>query len=130
MDESVPGAPKVLEGRFVNLFDAELRTCAHVTLTPGSRFFLLDLETVHGNRPRVLASACKALPGKNERHRFSLTVEGVPNTPAIVLLHMPNRPSRVSLSDADLTGFKYENHMLWIRFNNEAQPRELRVSFD
>jgi hypothetical protein len=131
LDESVPGELKTIRGRLVNLFDPELRVQTAITLAPGSRSFLVDLDAVPDRDPHVLASACKALPGKCGAHSLSMTVEGVVNTPAVLLLRVPTAPRSVTLADQPLTGFHYsaEDQLLWIRFSNEARPRELTVVF-
>ena len=131
LDESVAGEPKTIRGRLVNLFDPELRVQQTVTLTSGSRCFLVDLDTLRGHRPQVIASACKALPGKQSSHSFSLAVEGVVNTPAVVLLRLPTAPRSVTLAGQPLTTLHYspEDSLLWLRFPNEAEPRELEVEF-
>ena len=46
LDESVAGAAKELKGRFVDLFDPELKVRRTVALQPGTRAFLLDLDAV------------------------------------------------------------------------------------
>ena len=131
LDESVAGEPKTIRGRLVNLFDPELRVQKAVTLTPGSRFFLLDLDAAGGRQPQVLASACKALPTKRGAHSLSVAVEGVVHTPAVVLLRAPAAPRSVTLSNQPLQDFLYsaEHRLLWIRFTNEASPRELAIEF-
>jgi hypothetical protein len=131
LDESVAGEAKALRGRFINLFDSELRVRDDVKLTPGSRFFLLDLKSVTGNKPRVLASACKALPGKQSPDGMELTVEGVGNTPAIALLHSPKPPREITLAGQTIKDFEYSaaEQLLWIRFPNEPSPREMVVRF-
>ena len=131
LDESVAGEPKTLRGRWVNLFDPELRVQPAVAIAPGSRFFLVDLDALRGHGPQVIASACKALPGKHTAHSFSLTVEGVTNTPAVVLLRVPDAPRSVTLAGQPLEDFKYaaEGRLLWVRFPNEARPRELAIEF-
>jgi hypothetical protein len=40
----VSASPKVLKGRFVNLFDSELALQRRIVLEPGKRVFLLDLD--------------------------------------------------------------------------------------
>ncbi len=153
LDESVAGEPKQLSGRFVNLFDPELRVQKAVALTPGSRFFLLDLDAARGRQPQVLASACKTLPlvaasrqsaanfGNDSQRRSaetplrrgsrSLMVEGVGNTPAVLLLRAPAAPRSVTLAGQPLKNYLYsaEHRLLWIRFTNEAKPRELAIEF-
>ena len=129
LDESIEGEPKVLRGRLVNLFDPELRVRDSVTLAPGARCFLLDLEAVRGRDLRVLASACKALVVKRDAESAVLAVEGVAHTPAVVLLHANRPPSSVTLAGTPLSGFLYSpaERLLWIRFANEATPRDLSV---
>jgi hypothetical protein len=121
----------VLRGRFVNLFDSTLRVQTSVTLAPASRFFLLDLESARRGGPRVLASACKALPIKQDRKTLALTVEGVADTPAIVLIHAPKPPQTATLAGQPLKDYEYSpaDQLLWIRFSNQSKPRELRLTF-
>jgi hypothetical protein len=112
LDESAPVEPKVLRGRFLNLFDPELAVQAQFTLAPGNRFFLLDLDRVSGAGPHLLASACKALvlpPGPPNPDKVSVptgafrcVVEGVARTEAVVLLRLPRRPRWVSLAGQPL----------------------------
>ncbi len=131
LDESVEAVPKVLQGRFVNLFDPELRVRREVTLSPGSRWFLLDLDRRQATGTTVLAAACKTLPldadGPNGRWR----VEGVANTPAIVLLQSAQEPKRITLAGEPLTGWRWDaaERLLWIRFENTSSPRELIVEY-
>jgi hypothetical protein len=132
LDESIGGEPRVLRGRFINLFDSELRVRQEVTLTPGSRFFLLDLDAAQPREATVLASACKALPLRREPDSLVLAVEGVAQTPAVVLLGGIKRPPRqVRLADEPLTTFSYSaaERLLWIRFPNAASPRQLETQF-
>jgi hypothetical protein len=131
LDESVAGEPKALPGRWVNLFDPELRIRQSVALTPGSRFFLMDLDAVRGRQPRVLASACKALSVRGSARSLSLVVEGVVNTPAVVLLRAPAVPRSVTLAAQPLQSIHYspEDRLMWVRFTNEATPRELEIEF-
>jgi len=131
LEESVPGEPKELGGRFVNLFDPELRVRRSVTLAPAARLFLLDLAAAERKGPRVLASACKALPVKQDSHSLALAVEGVAGTPAIVLLLAPQPPRAVTLAGQPCEKCEYSapDGLLWIRFANESTPRELVIEF-
>jgi predicted alpha-1,6-mannanase (GH76 family) len=131
LDESIGGEPRLLQGRFVNLFDPELRVRHEVLLEAGSRQFLLDLDAASTSRPHLLASACKALPKPETRGRISYTVEGVGETPAVVLLQMAQPPRRVTLGGQILEDFEYsaKEKLLWIHFENDVVPRELSVEF-
>ncbi len=132
LDESPVTGTKALHGRFVNLFEPELRVQSEITVAPRSRFFLLDLSAVKSGPPRVLAGACKALIIASERGTLKLAVEGVANTPAVLLLHCASKPKSVTLAGESLTNWEYNSDLklLWIHFTNESTPRELVIQED
>ncbi len=139
LDESVPGERRQLRGRFVSLFDPELKVQRVVSLSSGARAFLLDLDAVKSPTPRLLASACKALPVRSASeggaadavNRLAWTVEGVGATPAIVLVAAAKAPRLVSLEGQAIDTYAYDadEGLLRIRFSNESRPRELVVTF-
>ncbi len=131
LDESVEAEARLLKGRFVNLFDPDLKVQRSIALTPGARVFLLDLDAVKSERPRLLASACKALPAKREDGVAAWTVEGVGETPAIILIATAKPPRSIQLDQQPLDSFTYDaaEGLLYIRFPNEARPRNLVVEF-
>ncbi len=131
LDESVAGDPHALHGRFVNLFDSELRVQNDVSIAPGSRWFLIDLDSGRSDQPHLLASACKALLKQQTRDQLSFWVEGVGETTAIVLLESTQAPRAVTLDGKALTTFEYsaEQRLLWIHFENDTSPRELAVHY-
>jgi hypothetical protein len=131
LDESTEGNPRTLRGRFVNLFDSELRVQNGVSIAPGSRWFLLNLDAARTSRPHLLASACKALLKQQTRDQISFIVEGVGETPAIILLESSKAPQAVTLGGKNLTTFEYsaKERLLWIHFENDIVPRELTVQY-
>ena len=131
LDESIAGEPHQLPGRFVNLFDSELRVLNQVSIGSGSRWFLIDLEAARTGHPHLLASACKALPKMTTRREISFTVEGIGQTSAVMLLESPKPPRAVTLDGKNLTAFEYseKERLLWIHFENDVVPRELTVAF-
>ena len=131
LDESIAAEAHELQGRFVNLFDAELRVQNDIKLSPGSRCFLIDLDLAHSGKPHLLASACKALPKEQTRNQISFTVEGVAETPGIILLESPKPPQAVTLDGKNLTSFEYsaKERLLWIHFENSVAPRKLAVHY-
>jgi hypothetical protein len=130
LDESPANGLKELRGKFVNLFDSELRVQTEVTLRPSSRYLLLDLEKTRGRAASVLAAACKVIEGKGLNGGQSFFVEGVGDTPAVVLLRVPAgaHPS-FELTDGRINSSDHDSseHLAWVRFTNESKPRELLV---
>lgn len=131
LDESFGTEVKKLSGRFINLFDSELKVIRSFDLSPGSRSFLMDLDRMKGEGPRVLASACKALP-KVGAAVPTWTVEGVGETQAIVLIACDKAPKEIKLAGKTLTSANYEaeEKLLRVTFPNEASPRELELIFE
>jgi hypothetical protein len=131
LDESVGNRTNVLRGRFVNLFDPQLKVQREVALKPGARVFLLDLDAVKSPRPRLLASACKALPKSRNDGALAWTVEGVGNTAGILLLATPKAPRAVRLDEQPLSTFEFDarESLLYVRLQNDAQPHELVTEF-
>ena len=131
LDESIEGNPHTLSGRFVNLFDAELRVQNNISIAPGSRWFLLDLDATRTGRPHLLASACKTLLQAQTDDQISFTVEGVEDTPAIMLLESVKAPRAVTLNGKNVATFAYSTaeQLLWIHFQNNIAPQELAVQY-
>jgi len=131
LDESSAGPSRTLPGRFVSLFDPQLIIRTNITLSAGSRHFLLDLDAVRGKSPQLLASACNALTFIGSSNSISVKVEGVENTSAILLLQATAAPRTVSLEGKMLSDFEYSarEQLVWVRFQNEARPRNLQIEF-
>jgi hypothetical protein len=131
LDETTAGDSRALHGRFVNLFDSELRVQNDVSIDAGSRRLLLDIGGDRPDQPHLLASACKALMKTQTHDQVSFTVEGVGETSAIVLLESTKAPLAVTLDGKNLTTFEYsaKERLLWIRFENDVAPRELVVKY-
>ncbi|HOW65498.1 MAG TPA: hypothetical protein P5186_03180 [Candidatus Paceibacterota bacterium] len=131
LDEAEDPTPQELQGNFVNLFDPSLQLRQSIPLVPGCRLFLLDLDAVKGRGPRVLAGACKVWPASSTASALEATVEGIANTPCILLLRWPGRtqPSTITLADQSVTDVTFDpaSRLLWIRFENQPRPRQLRV---
>ena len=131
LDESIGGTPKVLHGRFVNLFDSQMHVQTEIRIDPGSRFFLRDLDAARLRKPEVLLSACKTLEMKRDAKSVSLAVEGVGETPGTVLFQCAKAPNAITLDGDVIKDFEYseKDKLLWVRFGNTAQPRTLSLQF-
>jgi len=131
LDESIGGGLHQLTGRFVNLFDPELRVRNQVDIEAGSRQFLLDLDDAVARDRRLLASACKALAKEESAERLRYTIEGIGRTSGLVLLRASKAPGRVTLAGKPLKNFEYSasDNLLWVHFENDVAPRELSIEF-
>ncbi len=125
LDESLSDAPLTLEGRFVDLFEADLPLLSSVALTPGRRAFLLDLDRVQAESPVILAAGGKTLgtetlPGGG----FRFHAAGPAGTEAAVRLRLDTVPQSVTVGDTPLPpvaqAWDAETNTLLLRFPNSA----------
>jgi hypothetical protein len=124
MDESIPDAPPVtLRGRFVDLFDEHLTVRDEVTLLPGKRSLLLDLNKFYANRARIVAAACRVREEtvKGKTLRFQAT--GIGDTEAVVRMVLPREPKSVRINGKPLAPSQYDfaDGTLLVRFPNSVE---------
>lgn len=131
LDESVPGDQKVLKGRFIDLFDSKLAVQTSIRLDANHHFMLRDLDMERAHGPELLESACKSLVLKKESKLITMAVEGVGETPAVVLLRSSRPPVSITLDKETVSDFDYsrKDRLLWVRFTNESRPRTLSIQF-
>lgn len=139
LDESVGGQPWGVNGRFVNLFDPKLQLLTSVDFTPGSRYFLLNLDRAQKpGKPSVLAAACRVLDeefqseGNSKEHgTLSCKVDGIAGTQAVMLCSIPATPKEILLGEEKLSDFNVDviAQLLWIRFENRAEQRQLKIIY-
>jgi hypothetical protein len=129
LDESLDTPPRILRGRFISLFDPTLALRHEVVLSPGTRWFLVDLDRVPRTDGHLVAAAAKVLPSDRARRVSAYTVEGIANTPALVLLRARKPPAAVELDGAPLPNVRHDpqERLLWVPFTNTAAPRNLTL---
>jgi hypothetical protein len=130
LDEAA-GQPHELTGHFVSLFDAELRVLEKISIAPGTRCFLLDLDAARTGQTRVLASAGRTMVAQASATQMDFVVEGVSGTPAVVLLESAQAPRTVVLDGQPLANFEFsaKEKLLWIHFDHGDTQRKLSVQF-
>jgi hypothetical protein len=132
LDESLEGPPHEIRGHFVDLFDGKLPVLESVTLKPGSRHFLLDLDRGRTQKPAVLASACKALGAREDADgTFRFFAEGPDKVEAVARVSLPTGPKDVQVDDKPLARDAWTwdaaTRTLMLRFPNAAGGRWVRI---
>ena len=134
LDESLSAAPHVLQGPFLDLFDARLPVVKTVTLKPGSRRLLLDLARARARvpGPAVLASACKILGAERTPDgAFRFHAEGPAKTGAVVRVALPDAPTVVTLDGqvvaAEARAWDPGSRTLLLTFPNAAAGHRVLI---
>lgn len=123
--------PYELRGRYLNLFDPELSLLTMVTIAPGTRMLLLDLDRIHEDRPKVVAAACRVRGEKSEGGRLEFQVDGIAGTSAIVGIGTRSAPTEIAVAGRMLeaTSFDFSHGVLRLRFVNSPEPTRIEVQF-
>jgi hypothetical protein len=132
LDESINQPPHTLRGPFIDLFDARLPILEAVSLSPGSRHFLLDLDRARSSKPAVIASACKTLGAETTPDgAFRFYAEGPDKVEVVLRVALPSAPAEVHLDDKPLArdGWTWDvaTRTLLLRFPNASGGRWVRI---
>ncbi len=138
LDESTTDAPLTLRGHFLDLFDPRLPVVNEVTLKPGSRRLLYDLDPAgRAVGPQVLAAASKILDPKIVGGGFSFIAEGPSNTRGVAWVRLPSSFKSVTIEikpgeEPDESGsvgpWDETTKTQWVRFPNAPDGR--RITFE
>ena len=109
VDEGISGEPLVLDGKFIDLFSAELPVCDGYSVKPGTQAFLYDLGEISDRKsPHVLAAAScveeEHLSGRN----YSLLMKSPAETRNMMRVYFPSAPESVSVKDAAGNPMKFD----------------------
>jgi hypothetical protein len=131
--DSIPNAaPVTLHGRFVDLFDANLPVLTSLTLAPGSRDLLFDLDYAAGSAPRVAAAASAVREIHATPHQLSFTATGIADTTAAVRIQSRLKPVSVSIAGQTLPSSNYqvEDGTILLHFANSVEPVPIDIKFE
>ena len=130
MDET-DAQPRSFTGGYVDLFDPALSLQKSVVVSPNSRQFLVDLSRFKGE---VVAAAGQVLDVKSGDKGWSATVEGIAETPGVLLLRLPKTPVSATVDGEPIVGESMKTDgdakLVWLRFPNTAKPRRIEVKYE
>ncbi len=127
MDET-ESPRQTLKGEFVDLFDSALKIRTEIPLRAGARHLLIDLAKY--TRP-VIASAGYVNQDESSAATWRGTVEGIGDTPGVILLRVPSEPKSVTIDGKSVFDRRYDvaRRLLWLRFPNRSEPQAVEVRF-
>jgi len=129
MDESLQGEATVLQGTYVNLFDARLSIHIDPAIEPDTRWLFYDLSRCP-DRPWVIASAGRIRQESGDAHKLSFVIEGMAGTICAVRARIPSEPTRVE-ADGKVVPYQWDGEtetvLLW--FDNQPGGRFVQVDW-
>ncbi len=131
LDKSLADAPHELRGRFLDLFDADLPIRNSITLTPGSRHLLVDLDALPGKGSQVLAGACRITDVRATQTSLRFHAVAPDKINAAVRVRLPQPAKTVTIDSqplpADAQQWDANTQTLLLRFPNAAQGHDIQI---
>jgi len=119
----------VLRGRYINLFDADLKVVSAVQIVPQSRMLLFDVDSVKAGQLKVVAAACRVRDEQSDGKTLRFRADGIGDTNGIVGIASPSAPVAVTVGGQPLDSSKYDysGGLLKVRFPNSSEPVAVEV---
>jgi hypothetical protein len=120
-----------VSGDLIDLFDANLTESKMLSIQPGTRALLLDVDLFPSSQPRVLAASAKITDEHATAHSLAFRAEGIERTRAVVRVLATRAPQHVSIDNKPLPSDQYqqEGRTLLLRFLNTASPQQIQIDF-
>lgn len=131
-DAEAGAKPVVLEGRFVDLFDENLPVKTGVTLSPGVRELLYDVNAGAAlAAPKVIAAACRVRDEHFAAGKLSFWADGIDDTNAVVRIASRKKPARVAVGGKELESgaWEFDHGTVLVRFANSVEPVKVEFAF-
>lgn len=134
-DESTAQQATTLNGHFIDLFDATLPIRTSVSLTPGTRKLLFDLDAVSSKDPGIVAAAGRVKDQTYRNGELRFTMDGIAGTNGVVRLKSPYSVKEVQVAEKVLDPSSWTEEIvgkqktILIRIQNSADPTQMIVRF-
>ncbi len=131
LDESLPGAPKILKGPFIDLFHPELALVEEVTLVPGTPRLLYDLGKLVEGGAMVPVASARVKNIRRPQGKVLMDTRGPQGTEAILWMSAPSAPREVRLDTGAAIQFQWNpaHEFLCLRFANQGERLGVAVAF-
>ncbi len=107
LEESVSDIPLELEGLFVDIYDAKLSVHDKVTLQPGQRAWLMDLNQLEPGKAQPIASAGRFETWKESKNGVEFELTAPDGIKIVSRIRLPKRPRRILIEGHELTGYTW-----------------------
>jgi hypothetical protein len=132
MNESVSEESLVLNGRFVNLLEAELPVETKISIAPGTQGWYLDLDKVTAKAPAVLASAGRVEDWKVESNAVSFKTSAPHNVQVYTRILLTADPKQVIVDSNNLpySEFRWDAKSSTLLLKHPANPEGSTVRIE
>ncbi|MEO8395948.1 MAG: hypothetical protein ABI700_23335, partial [Chloroflexota bacterium] len=123
---------RVLDGKYVNLFDADLMVVRDPLIIPGSQWLLYDLSYAAPAPAWVVAASGRIYDERVETGGISFTIKAAQGTTAVVSVLLPAKPSRVEMQSLNrmIERWDEETRLLFLSFPAQNTGTLVSIHYD
>ena len=131
LEESISNQPLKLDGLFVDVFDPALPVQKQVTLTPGQRAFLMDLDRLDPGKAQPIASAARFERWETLDNGVAFTQTSTSGVKISTRLRLPKRPESMTVNGDTFTDFSWDEQSatLYFELPPDSGAREIQVEW-
>jgi hypothetical protein len=113
------------------LFDADLPVLTSVTLSPGKRSLLFDLDRIESAQPVIAVAASRISDAELSSDTLRFRAEGIADTQSVVRIASRNEPTAVMIGGekANAKQYEFSDGAIRLRFANSVDGVPIEIEF-
>jgi hypothetical protein len=128
MDESIGKESMHLQGRFVNLLDANLPVLDKIDVSLGKQAWLLDLDRVTAKAPTPLAAAGRIESWTPQENGVRYTISSTQGVKVVSRILLPSPPKTVTVDGKPCKEFEWHEASNTVLIRQEGSPQSIEVT--
>ncbi|HOV32991.1 MAG TPA: hypothetical protein PLX23_06480 [Candidatus Hydrogenedens sp.] len=132
-DEAITDTPYTLKGKFINLFNPELKVENEIVLTPSNRALLYDLDWINTQvqTSDIIISAGRIRDKKISDKFLSFTARGPQGIPGKVIILCKSNPVKVECKEQINFSYHCDNdyNLTYLEFIHEGKYLHFEICF-
>ena len=109
LEESVSDKPLVLEGLFVDIYNAKLEVVEKVVLKPGQRAWLMDMDKLEKGKNEPVASSARFESWSENVDGVKFELKSPKNVKVVGRVRLSSKPGRMVVDGKAFDGFSWDD---------------------
>lgn len=132
LEESVSDQPLKLDGLFVDVFDPALPVQKSVTLNPGQRGFLMDLNRLDPEKAQPIASSSRFESWETLEGGVAFTQTATIGVPGATRIRLPKKPQSMTINGQVFSDAVWDAGSRTLFFNTPADgaARDIQIKWE
>jgi hypothetical protein len=126
LEDSISEKPLELKGLFVDVFDNALSVHESVTVKPGQRAWLMDLNKLEKDKAEPIASAGRIETWKTVDNGVEFELTAPKAVTIVTRLRLPKKPAMMTIDGEDFAGYTWDDKSRTVFFTSpEIKGRQI-----